>query len=276
MTFRNGEVAYEETELHCERVACVSAAIAKQLEQDGRDMGGLFGIEKIYCAALYHDEGKRHIPQEILNKPGRVTSQEFDIMRTHTTKGAEVLKDRGYDDIFVEAALCHHERWDGTGYPEGRSGEDIPLIARIVAVADVYDALSAKRCYKDPMPHEQVVMNIVAGKGKHFDPKVVDAFIAAQDLIRSEVQILDAHYDHIKEEPAAEPVLDIFSRQEIISELEARFGTLHYEDGMFLCNKDGYPIAIADERGFISEVEENAYLSYAEGFKQRDSAESEL
>ena len=136
-------------------------------------------------AAPLHDIGKIHIPDAVLNKPGRLTEEEFEIMKTHTTAGEELLThakeelgESGYLNMAVEMAAYHHEWWNGKGYPYGISGEEIPLCARIMAVADVFDALTSKRCYKSAMPLEKAYAIIREESGTYFDPTVVDAFFA--------------------------------------------------------------------------------------------------
>jgi HD-GYP domain-containing protein (c-di-GMP phosphodiesterase class II) len=131
--------------------------------------------------------GKICIPDNILSKTERLTDEEFDIMKMHTVMGAEIVSRAAesmgtdeYMDLAKEMASCHHEWWNGNGYPYGLSGEEIPLSARIMAVADVYDALTTARSYKEPFPPE-MARDLIAGKerGTHFEPTVVDAFLHA-------------------------------------------------------------------------------------------------
>jgi len=145
-------------------------------------------IELLYKSAPLHDIGKVGIPDRILLKPGRFEPEEFEIMKTHTTLGRDAIlqaeKDLGVEMPFLkyakEIAYSHQEKWDGSGYPEGLSGDDIPISARLMAVADVYDALISRRVYKAPMPHEKAVEIIKDGKGSHFDPDMADAFLELQ------------------------------------------------------------------------------------------------
>ena len=137
-----------------------------------------------------HDIGKIVIPDCILLKPGKLTPEEFDVIKTHTTEGARLIKEcfagverPEYVEMAETVARSHHEKWNGTGYPEKLAGEEIPLPARIVAVADVYDALRSVRCYKLPMPAEEARSIILEGKGAHFDPDVVDAFMNIVDQV---------------------------------------------------------------------------------------------
>lgn len=146
-------------------------------------------IELLAKSAPLHDIGKIAIPDNILLKPGKHTPEEFTLMKTHAERGYQMLKYAGehmgqngaFLDVAVEIANGHHEKWDGSGYPAGLAGEQIPLAARLMALADVYDALLTRRPYKEPFTLEAATQLILDGKGKHFDPEVVDTFIAIQD-----------------------------------------------------------------------------------------------
>ena len=150
-------------------------------------------IELLFKSAPLHDIGKVGIPDAILLKPGKLTPEEFEVMKTHTTLGrdaivaAEALLDEpvSFLEYAREIAYSHQEKWDGTGYPEGLAGERIPLSARLMAVADVYDALISRRVYKPPFPHDKALAIIREGRGKHFDPDVVDAFLAIHEACRA-------------------------------------------------------------------------------------------
>jgi putative two-component system response regulator len=172
-----------ETFAHTQRVGEMSATLA-----------GVLGLadderELLRRAAPLHDIGKIGISDAVLLKPGRLTDEEFDHVRTHTTIGAALLDDSDIPVVRLArvVALSHHERWDGTGYPNRMNGESIPLPARIVAVADVFDALSHERPYKEAWPHEQVMAEFVTQRGRHFDPAVVDALLhlEARGLLRN-------------------------------------------------------------------------------------------
>jgi putative two-component system response regulator len=141
-------------------------------------------IETIFHASPLHDLGKVGIKDAILLKPGRLTDEEFEIMKTHTTIGAATLASvqRQYPknefvNMGIEIAKCHHEKWDGSGYPSGLSGTDIPLSARTMALVDVYDALRSRRPYKKPFSHEKSKDIIIKGSGSHFDPRIVEQFV---------------------------------------------------------------------------------------------------
>ena len=176
---------------HIKRTADYVKGIAKELKRSGV-YGGILTdgyVRDMIVAAPLHDIGKIHIPDTVLNKPGKLTDEEFETMKTHTTAGEELInnakKELGESDYLnmaVEMAAYHHEKWDGKGYPYGKSGEEIPVCARIMAVADVFDALTSKRCYKDPMPLEKAYAIIREGSGTHFDPRIVDAFFTAVDI----------------------------------------------------------------------------------------------
>ena len=147
----------------------------------------------LFKSAPLHDIGKVGIPDHILLKPGKLTVEEFEIMKTHTTLGFEALR-RAEEALgervdFLrfakEIALCHQEKWDGSGYPSGLKGDDIPVSARLMAVADVYDALINQRIYKPAFSHEESVRIIEQGRGSHFDPDVVDAFLSVSEDFRA-------------------------------------------------------------------------------------------
>lgn len=174
---------------HIRRTADYVEQIAKELKRQGAypDILSDRYMKDMIVAAPLHDIGKIHIPDAVLNKPGRLSDDEFAVMKTHTTAGEELLKrakeelgESGYLNTAVEMAAYHHEWWNGRGYPYGISGEEIPLCARIMAVADVFDALTSKRCYKDAMPVEKAYAIIREESGTHFDPVVAIAFLRQQ------------------------------------------------------------------------------------------------
>jgi putative two-component system response regulator len=150
-------------------------------------------IGLLYKSAPLHDIGKVGIPDRILLKPGKLTPEEFEVMKTHTTLGRDAIlnaeKELGVQVEFLtvakEIAYSHQEKWDGSGYPLGLSGTQIPISARLMAVADVYDALISRRVYKESMPHALAVEIIAQTRGKHFDPNVVDAFLEIQDAFNA-------------------------------------------------------------------------------------------
>ena len=177
---------------HIRRTAQYVELIAKELKRQGRysDILTEKYVADMVVAAPLHDIGKIHIPDVVLNKPGKLTEDEFEIMKGHTTAGEELLAhakeelgESGYLNTALEMAAYHHEWWNGKGYPYGISGREIPLCARIMAVADVFDALTSKRCYKNAMPLEKAYAIIREESGTHFEPVVVEAFFAAVENI---------------------------------------------------------------------------------------------
>ena len=140
-------------------------------------------VEYLRFASMMHDIGKIGIPDAILRKPGKLTPAEFEIMKTHTTIGAQILRDSSCELIQMGCLIAqsHHERWNGLGYPRGLSGKDIPLVARVVAIVDAFDALSSKRVYKDPMPTEKCLSLIRKERNRHFDGELVDMFLENVD-----------------------------------------------------------------------------------------------
>jgi putative two-component system response regulator len=183
-----------DTGNHIRRTQNYVAALAWQLQAHPRFSYYLneANISTLYKSAPLHDIGKVGIPDRILLKPGRLTPEEFEIMKTHTTLGFDAIEQAeqalGINVSFLtcakEIALSHQEKWDGSGYPQGLAGDTIPISARLMALADVYDALISRRVYKEPMSHDEAVEIIVAGRAQHFDPDIVDAFIEIQDSFR--------------------------------------------------------------------------------------------
>jgi putative two-component system response regulator len=189
------ETRDNETGNHILRTQRYVRRLAEQLRSHPRFRSVLSDdyIEQLYKSAPLHDIGKVGIPDHILLKPGRLTPEEFEIMKTHTTIGYESIvraeKSLGMELDFLqiakEIALSHQEKWDGSGYPQGLKGEAIPVSARLMAVADVYDALISRRVYKAPMGHDETVAIMLAGRGTHFDPDVLDAFVQVQADFRA-------------------------------------------------------------------------------------------
>lgn len=169
----------EDTGDHIVRIGRYCALIAEKL-----GMSEVKAQDMLYAAPM-HDIGKIGIPDHILLKPGKLTDEEFDIVKTHTTIGAKILSNSSAKIIMLaeQIALSHHERWDGQGYPNGLSGKDIPLAGRIVAVADVFDALTPKRPYKEAFPVEVALDIMKKERGQHFDPDVLDIFLTNMDEV---------------------------------------------------------------------------------------------
>lgn len=179
----------DNTGEHIERVAIFCKILATKLSKIPKYRNYINDdyIENIYKASPLHDIGKVGIPDRILLKPNKLSDEEFEIMSTHTTIGANTLLEvqKKYpDNKFLELGITithfHHEKWDGTGYPHGISGEKIPLSARIMALADVYDALRSKRVYKEAYSHEKSLEIIKQGEGSHFDPTIINVFVETE------------------------------------------------------------------------------------------------
>ncbi|MBT4519671.1 MAG: two-component system response regulator [Halieaceae bacterium] len=184
-----------ETGGHIKRTQNYIKALASQLQNYEKYSPDLDdqAIELLYKSAPLHDIGKVGVPDSILMKPGKLTDEEFDEMKKHPTYGRDAIssaeKMLGGESTFLkyarEIAYSHQEKWDGSGYPEGLKGDAIPISARLMAVADVYDALISKRVYKPPFPHKEAIEIISAGKGKHFDPVMVEALLEIEDAFRN-------------------------------------------------------------------------------------------
>ena len=185
------ETRDNETGNHIRRTQFYVRALAEKLSEHPRFSSFLTErtIKMLFKSAPLHDIGKVGIPDHILLKPGRFTPEEFEVMKAHTTLGRDAIMNAerrlGISVDFLthakEIAYSHQEKWDGSGYPEALAGDAIPISARIMAVADVYDALISRRPYKNPFPHDKAVEMIIEGRGSHFDPDMVDAFVELQD-----------------------------------------------------------------------------------------------
>jgi putative two-component system response regulator len=185
------ETRDSDTGNHIRRTQFYVKALAEKLRDHPRFSSFLTeaNISMLFKSAPLHDIGKVGIPDRILLKPGRFQPEEFEIMKTHTTLGRDAIEHAenvlGISVDFLtfakSIALSHQEKWDGSGYPQGLSGDDIPIAARLMAVADVYDALISRRVYKESMPHEKAVLIMIEGRDSHFDPDMLDAFLSIQE-----------------------------------------------------------------------------------------------
>lgn len=160
---------------HSQRVAKYVAAIAERMGKSSEEQ------QQFYDAALLHDVGKIHIPDAIINKPTRLTEEEFEYIKLHPVAGYCILRDIRQNALIASAAKWHHERYDGKGYPNGLSGKNIPEVARIVGVADAYDAMTSNRSYRQIMPQDQVRSEIENGRGRQFDPEIADIMLEMID-----------------------------------------------------------------------------------------------
>lgn len=187
------EARDDDTGQHIERVQTFSKLLAEQMRSMALHVAQLTDafIDTVYQTASLHDIGKVGTPDAILLKPGKLTSEEFAEMKKHCVLGADTLAtvlQRHPDNQFlrmgVDVARSHHEKWDGSGYPDGLSGDAIPVAARIVALADFYDALTSNRCYRSAFSHEDTCRMIYESSGTHFDPEIVNAFTATEAQFR--------------------------------------------------------------------------------------------
>ena len=186
---RAAEFRDPETGAHIQRMSHYSAVIARRMGL-GSELA-----DALLLAAPMHDVGKLGIPDTILLKPGRLTANEFEVMKRHPLIGHDILKDSSSEVLRLGAriALSHHEKFDGTGYPNGIAGEAIPLEGRIVAVADVFDALTSSRPYKPAWPFARAIALLREGRGSHFDARCIDAFLSSWD------EVLDIHTRFVDE-----------------------------------------------------------------------------
>jgi putative two-component system response regulator len=189
------ETRDNETGNHIRRTQHYVKALAVKLRDHPRFAGYFTDrvIDLLFKSAPLHDIGKVGIPDKILLKPGKLTPEEFEVMKTHTTLGRDAIEQAErqlgtpveFLKLAKEIAYAHQEKWDGSGYPEGLSGDGIPVSARLMAVADVYDALISRRVYKPAFTHERAVELIAEGRGKHFDPDITDAFMEIREEFRT-------------------------------------------------------------------------------------------
>ena len=180
----------EGTGTHLERIREYAKIIAEQMAKNPKYAEHITPeyIDDVYQSSILHDIGKVGIPDAVLLKPDKLTDDEFDVIKRHTTLGGDAIKaieakieGQSFLALGKEIAYNHHEKWDGSGYPRGLNREGIPLSARIIALADVYDALTTKRFYKEAYSHKKSKQIIIDLKGTHFDPEVVDVFLALED-----------------------------------------------------------------------------------------------
>lgn len=161
----------QETGNHINRIVFYTRKLAETMQLPEEDVN-------LYAeASMLHDIGKMGIPDHILQKPGKLTDAEFEVIKQHPWIGLKIMGERWMFELARQIIFCHHEKWDGSGYPHGLRGTEIPVPGRIVAVADVFDALTSRRPYKEPWPVHQAMEHIIQGAGSHFDPEVVDALM---------------------------------------------------------------------------------------------------
>ena len=187
--FRNGESGSHVLHIH----AATELILNHLVKKTDKYKLSAADIAMIGTASSLHDIGKINIPEKILNKPGRLTKEEFDIMKTHTTIGAHILENLPFQQeeplVKVSYEICrwHHERWDGRGYPDGLAGDRIPISAQVVSMADVYDALVSKRVYKAAYPPDTAVQMILHGDCGQFNPLLLECLLEIQDVLKAEI-----------------------------------------------------------------------------------------
>ncbi|MBC7895623.1 MAG: diguanylate cyclase, partial [Cytophagaceae bacterium] len=197
------------TQGHCERVADVACAIARHA---GFDDATLFWFR---IGTLLHDVGKLVIPEEVLNKPGRLTPDEWEVVKEHPVVGVQLISDIEFPWDILPIVRSHHEAWDGSGYPDGLAGEEIPLVARIVCLADVYDALTSERSYKKALPHAQAMGLMRRDVGRQFDPAVFEVF---EEVMAARLEARTTPLEML----APAPVVDVGARDELTGLLMRR------------------------------------------------------
>lgn len=252
-----------DTGHHLERIALYSTRLAAAMRRHPkfRNIVTRSFVNSIGIGSALHDIGKVGVEDAILLKPGPLTSEEYRRIQQHTVLGGECIRQiqrRVGDPMFLELsreiAMHHHEKWDGSGYPQGLAGEEIPLAARIVAIADVYDALSVRRVYKDPYPHEVCVEKIRKDAGKHFDPDLVDVFLAIQhqfEEIAARFAVFEADFlQQDRTSPAAEAR----------NFAEMRVGSDSHADGLEL-DLSGGELSAATKSRFLDQTLVNVHLA---------------
>ena len=216
------------TKGHSMRVAEYSSLLAAALGWSEEE------VQNLRYIALLHDIGKVGIPDSVLNKPGKLTDNEFAIIKSHTTIGGDILKDIETIAYVDSGAKFHHEKYDGTGYPSGIAGEEIPAVARIISIADAYDAMNSKRVYRDVLPVEVIRAELVHGKGTQFDPVYLEVFLKLLDAGKLELvpeneekektvsgegsqllqQIMKSIEEEVKKAESIDPLTGLLSRKE--------------------------------------------------------------
>lgn len=215
--FRNGESG-----MHVRNVRTLTSLLLRHLMQkDNRYNLSFMDISIISAASALHDIGKIAISEDILNKPGKLTDEEFAIMKEHTVIGAGMLDNMAMyqDEPLVRIAhdICrwHHERYDGRGYPDGLVGDEIPISAQVVSVVDVYDALTSERCYKKAIPHKQAVFMILEGKCGAFNPELMECLVAAADVFQEEAN--KATIDTLSQQSIQDITQEMLSHEELVA-----------------------------------------------------------
>lgn len=263
------ETRDNSTGYHIQRTQRYVKALAEHLSHHPRFAKTLTRdyIDLLYQSAPLHDIGKVGVPDSILLKPGRLTPEEFEVMKSHPLLGLHALESAEervggqveFLSIAKEIAYCHHEKWDGSGYPRGLKGDAIPVSARLMALADVYDAVISRRVYKDEMAHEQAIDIIIKGRGTHFDPDVVDAFAEIEGeflLISNELSDVGSLDPKIAANSSCQPpFLAIGSADDgLLNELQTRVDALSDE-------VRPYVVALLSTTSIVPDLLANVILS---------------
>ncbi len=226
---------------HSQRVANYSLELAKRLGKSEEEQ------RLIYYAGLLHDVGKIRVPEEVLNKPGRLTDTEFDQIKVHTISGYHILKDIYAEPHIALGAKYHHERYNGKGYPDGLSGNNIPEVARIIGVADAYDAMASNRSYRDALPQEVVRKEIEKGRGEQFDPIVADVMLQMidedPDYTMKQVESAQKNILMIDDELLNIKIVENILKDEPVYNL---LGAEAFEDGMTILNSEKIDLVLLD------------------------------
>ena len=242
-----------ETGGHIKRTQNYVRALAKHLKDHPRFEHELDDatIELLYISAPLHDVGKVGVRDSILLKEGKLTDEEFEEMKRHTVYGRDALQiteqklgDNSFLRLAREIAFTHQEKWDGSGYPSGLKGDEIPIAGRLMALADVYDALISKRVYKPPMPHEKAVKIIVDGKGSHFDPDIVDAFVKLENTFRN-IALTYADFEEEREMLAGDEAAAAVGGRNIERVLLVEDNEINLEIMLSQINSLGYQVETA-------------------------------
>ena len=267
--YRNGESGS-----HVFGIKDITEVLLRELLREGGDVGFRYEDIPVLChAATLHDIGKISIAEEILNKPGRLTPEEYEIMKTHSLIGAQMLESLPHDqdDPLIKAAhdicLYHHERYDGKGYPEGISGDAIPLSAQVVALADVYDALVSDRCYRKGFTHERAMEMILGGECGAFNPRLLDAFKRAERKLSGLSTKESGFTDEIKHSfnLKAENREELSETEDVLRQAQANYAKASFlasrtPDPVFSYRED--PSMLILSGGAVSEHEtEEVYLN---------------
>ncbi len=228
---------------HSKRVAMYSKLIARRMGKEEWE------LDEIYNAGLLHDVGKIRVPEEIINKPGKLTDEEFELIKLHPVSGYHILKEISEDHFYADGAHFHHERYDGKGYPNGLAGESIPEIARIIGVADSYDAMASNRSYREALPQEVVREEIIKGRGTQFDPKIADIMLQMIDedkeYLLKQTESMMKHILVVDDEPMNLKVVEFMLKDEVGYRFKGAAGG---QEALDLLDEENIDLVLLDVR----------------------------